>query len=170
MNETVNRGPDSLYDLRLQGLNWSLYTAAALKTLSTTAVVVELLRSDPDSYLISFYVGLLFFVYVMAFVKRLGFAVRATGLVVFLFFLGVSELWSYGIASMGSLFFLTSVIFAALLFGRRGGTGWLALTLGTYAAVAYAYAAGFVVIDSSQQEASLPSATPRPWSCAMCTE
>lgn len=147
---------ESLRQLRLSGLNWCLYAAAGLKTLSTTAVAIELLPWDNDFRLVAFYFGSVAFVYVLAFAKSLGFVVRGAGLALFLYSLGISELWNYGIASMGTLYFLTAVTLSALLFGLRQGTVWLGVTALTYAACAAAYGTGVVPVELSQQRASLP--------------
>ncbi|MGD2046550.1 MAG: sensor histidine kinase [Gemmatimonadota bacterium] len=148
---------DALQRLRLTGLNWCLYAAAGLKTLSTTAVAIELLPWDDDIRLISFYFTIVLFAYVLAFVKRLGFVIRGWGLALFVYSLGVSELWNYGIASMGTLYFLTAVTLSALLFGLRQGTVWLGITTLTYGACAAAYAIGLPPMSAPQQGVSLPA-------------
>lgn len=148
-------GSESLRHLRLTGLNWCLYAAAVLKTLSTTAVAIELLPWDNDIHLIAFYFGTLVFVYILAFAKRLGFVARGTGLALFLYSLGVSELWNYGIASMGTLYFLTAVTLSALLFGMRQGAVWLGVTVATYWTCALAYHLEWVSLTTPQQRASV---------------
>ena len=148
---------ESLQRLRLTGLNWCLYAAAGLKTLSTTAVAVELLPWGPNVGKLSFYLGNLVFLYVLTFVKRLGFVARGTGLALYVYTLGVSELWNYGIASMGTLYFLTAVVLSVLLFGLRPGASWLGITVVTYAGCALAYAQGLVAVTTWQQRASLPA-------------
>jgi signal transduction histidine kinase len=157
MYEPQHLEPDSLRRLRLTGLDWCLYVAAVLTTLSTIAVAIELLPWDNDTRLVSFYFANLLFVYVMAFAKRLGFVVRGTGLALFLYVFGVSELWNYGIASMGTLYFLTAVVLAALLFGLRQGTAWLGITMLTYTACAVAYDLGLPSMSTPQQRASVPA-------------
>jgi signal transduction histidine kinase len=147
----------SLERLRLTDLNWCLYAAAGLKTLSTTAVAVELLPWGPNVGKISFYLGNLLFLYVLTFVKRLGFVARGSGLALYVYTLGVAELWNYGIASMGTLYFLTAVSLAVLLFGLRPGAAWLGVTLVTWVACALLYDLGAVPLGAPQQQASMPA-------------
>jgi len=148
---------ESLQRLRLTGLNWCLYAASGLKTLSTTAVAIELLPWGPNVGKLSFYLGDLVFLYVLTFVKRLGFAARGTGLALYVYTLGVSELWNYGIASMGTLYFLTAVSLSVLLFGLRPGAAWLGVTMVTWIACALLYEAGLVPLGAPQQQASMPA-------------
>ena len=151
------RESEALQRLRLTGLNWCLYAATGLKTLSTTAVTIELLPWGNNVGKLTFYLGSLLLLYVLTFVKRLGFAVRGTGLALYVYTLGVGELWNYGIASMGTLYFLTAVSLSVLLFGLRPGAVWLGVTLVTWVSCALLYEAGMVPVGAPQQQASLPA-------------
>jgi len=148
---------ESLQRLRLTGLNWCLYAAAGLKTLSTAAVVIELMPWGPNVGKLSFYLGNLVFLYVITFVKRLGFVARGSGLALYVYTLGVAELWNYGIASLGALYFVTAVSLSVLLFGLRPGAAWLGVTLVTWVACALLYDAGVVPLGAPQQQASTPA-------------
>lgn len=148
--------PESLQRLRQTGLDWCLYAAAGLKTLSTTTVAIELFPWEGRGVLMSFYLLNLVFVYVLAFVRPLGFVVRGTGLALYVYTLGVAELWNYGIASVGTLYFVTAVLFAVLLFGSRHGAVWLGITASTYVACAVAYSMGLPDVRTPQQTVSIP--------------
>lgn len=157
MNNGGHPESESLQRLRLTGLNWCLYAAAGLKTLSTTAVTIELLPWSGNVGKLTFYLASLLFLYVLTFAKRLGFVVRGTGLALYVYSLGVGELWNYGIASMGTLYFLTAVSLSVLLFGLRQGAVWLGVTMSTWIGCALLYDWGVVSIRAPQQQASMPA-------------
>jgi PAS domain S-box-containing protein len=86
--------------------------------------------------------------------KRLGFSVRSTVFLSFLYFWGLSELWSFGLASMGGAFLLSFVVFSSAFFRYRAVVIASAASILTYGIVAWLYVTGVRAIIHSQQEVS----------------
>ena len=147
-----------LADLRLAVLNRALWFVLTLGT-ATFVVGVAVQAFEGGRGLVVFYSALYATSLVAALVLRLGYYTRAALFLLVLYVLGVSELWMFGVSSIGRVILLGFVIFTAVFFSRGLGAGSLCLSLAAMCVTAYSYTSGMIPIVHEGQQASLSTTT-----------
>ncbi len=150
----VEEKKSSLEELRLRIMNVMLYGAV---TVGLIAVISNLMTDIPQGnwgviavYAVA-YAGLL----AVTFFRRLPFDVRAYGLTLLPYLLGVTAAVQDGIAGNGRVWMLLSAGLASILLGPRVGVGYLLLGTATLLGIGGAFSQGWLPLPD---EALIPSA------------
>ncbi len=140
--------------LRQTALNWIFWVLAPLGTIAVTVAVIDEVR-EGQFVLVGTYLFLYALILLSALVRSLGYAFRASTLLVILYFLGLSELWMFGVAGMADMALLMFVLFAGVFFTLRAGVFVYAIGLTTIVIFASLYVSGTMPVVRAPQAISL---------------
>ena len=150
---TAQYQPANLERLRLTALNRVFAVMAPLGTIVVTAASIHEAH-EGRLFTIGVYTFLLALVLGAAFVKRVGYTIRASALLAALYLVALSELWWFGVASTADMVLLMFVLFAGVFFSLRTGVLAFCLSLGTILFVASVYVSGAMPIVRDPQDSS----------------
>lgn len=102
-------------------------------------------------YYTAIYVGLA----ISFFLRQIRYEYRASMLLLVLSLVSLSELYTFGLSSLGPPLLFGAVLFASLLLGRRAGYVFLALALGVVGLFSWLYVGGIIEIVEEEQMGSL---------------
>ncbi|WP_448542226.1 STAS domain-containing protein [Roseiflexus sp.] len=148
-NETQTAIPDAAGLLRqwqtrmLDGLLIVLSVVGLLAVIGGSWVEYAVRREEAIPLIIA-YVATYAIVPVITIVKRLGFAVRAFGLLGLVMALSALVLANNGLLGNGRLIWMASVVLAAALFGVRGGIVIMAISLVCFGIVGWFFVGGIL--------------------------
>ena len=128
--EVLSPVPRTLREWREQVLNGLMRGVLAFGTLALITGILNAVRDNRPDLLVIYLVAYATLVAV-TFVRRLGFVVRASVLLLLLYGLGAVGLWEAGLSGDGRVFLFAFVAVAAVLFDLRGSVGAIVLSLGT---------------------------------------
>jgi len=154
----------NLNQLRERILNILLLSAALTGTVLYGLAMVSVILKDPSPVVPIIYSGIYIGLLIITFVLRLPYIVRASGMLLFLFTMAVTNLFLIGMNAGAGLFFLAFIAMAALLIGFEGGAISLALTILTVASVGY-----LTVKGNFNQSLVFEINDPMLWLIAGCT-
>jgi putative nucleotidyltransferase with HDIG domain len=154
----------NLNQLRERILKILLMSAALTGTVLYGLAMVSVILKDPSPVVPVIYSGIYLGLLIITFVWRLPYVVRASGMLLFLFIMAVTNLFLIGMNAGAGLFFLAFIAMAALLIGFKGGAVSLALTILTVAGVGY-----LTVEGNFSQSLVFAINDPMLWLIAGCT-
>ncbi len=138
-------------------LNGMLYAAAALGLPALISGSITAIRDGQLDRIAIFSIAYAFILLITFVRKRIPYSVRAGGLVLLGFGLGVDSLRSTGLGGSGRIFLIALAIIATLLFGLRGGLIALGAALLATVGVGWAMGTGLLPITPEVMSSTDPA-------------
>lgn len=150
-------GPLNLRGWQERLLNGMLYAAAGLGLPAVISGSITAVRDGQLSRIAIFGVAYLFILLITFGRRFIPYSVRAGGLVLVTFGLGLDSLTSTGLSGSGRIFLIALAIIATMLFGLRGGLVALGAALLSTAGVAWGMSTGVLPITPEVMASTDPA-------------
>lgn len=142
---------DMLGSLRRSVVGRVLRVLLVLATIAILAVTIQEWNGENRIRILLVYGPVLALIVLLNYFKKVPDMLKAVAVIVIFTMIAVSELLSFGLASLTYMFFLISVTLTGVIFSLRAGYLALIISIIPIALTAFAYVSGLIPITNEQQ-------------------
>lgn len=146
---------EMLDSLRRTVVSRVLKVLLLLASVAIVAVIIQEWNSDSRLRILLVYIPVLIAIVLLNYLKSIPDIFSAIAVIVIFTMIAVSELLSFGLASLTYMFFLISVTLTGVIFSLRAGYIALIVSIIPIALTAFAYVGGYIPITNEQQHSSV---------------